>query len=475
VLDTVSSSLSTAAQTMARMSPEIPQALDPRRLARLLKDAKGTEAIGSLQNLVAQTADAAPATVTGDAGGVALRKLALSLERANPAQAMADAHTAAQWFQQAKQSATDEVSQEFAARTEQALRTELTQQHWGTAGQQYAALVAPPHPALEGLANPEQLRGAMVSGSLDLEKTLDSVQNAITAAHDARFKLTGDVRPPELGRDMKQLGKLFQAGQAAVTIDGAPLTNRLRTAQTAGIYGQKADKIDGLTVQNHVESGLEKVQPLIEGFKPTLRAIGSGEVGRETERELYDKRMKELARSTARPDAAANYPMQAAISSDVGGKMAQLMADIPKPANSIHGKPLETLSRDDLRLANAMWEATTEPMSVFDDLARGQLDPDKAAYAWKQYPGLQKAAQAGVIDVLMSLPEDKRSTVPEHIITQLDTALGFNGTLQDSNEPAFAARMGQLFQPPQKPPGGGMLENPKARPSFTERLSGQQE
>jgi hypothetical protein len=123
-----------------------------------------------------------------------------------------------------------------------------------------------------------------------------------------------------------------------------------------------------------------------------------------------------------------------------------------------------------------MWEATEKPMSVFDDFARGTVDYDKARYAWKQYPGLQRAAQAGFLDAVSShLSEGERANMPDRMLTQIDFLLGFNGQLQSTVSREFVARIEALNEAEkEKAPsggGGGALELPAAEETFTQRLA----
>ena len=173
-------------------------------------------------------------------------------------------------------------------------------------------------------------------------------------------------------------------------------------------------------------------------------------------------------------------PLVLAASADMGERMAQLQADLPKPVPNIRGKAHETLSADQLRLANAMYEATVDPMSVFSDFAAGDVDYDKVKYAWKQYPGLKQAAQAGLMDILtVRLSEGDRSSVPDNILSQMDNLFGFDGGLQPTLDRGFSSRMDQVFaaasEPQQNAPpsGGGKLNSPLAQPSFTQRIAGQ--
>jgi hypothetical protein len=178
-------------------------------------------------------------------------------------------------------------------------------------------------------------------------------------------------------------------------------------------------------------------------------------------------------------DKVGDFPPAFVIAAgaDMSTKMAQLHADMPKPAPNIRGKAYETLSLQQVQLANAMYEATTNPTSVFSDFAAGNVNYDKVQYAWKQYPGLKTAAQAGLMDIMqVRLTEKTRGSIPDGMLTQLDNLFGFGGTLQPSLDPAFARRMDQIMQPapPQpKPQSSGPLKLPGSTPTFTERLSGQ--
>jgi hypothetical protein len=478
VLDAASEDIAKVARATAELHPEIPAALDPRRLQKLTRDANGTEAIGSLQNMTAESAAAVPSTPTGDAAGVMLRKLGMALETADPAQAMEKAHEAAGWFRQAGEYAQDDLSKEFAVRTEQALRSELSQPHWGQAGIEYGKMAAPPHAALEHLANPKVVREALSAGEGEVKHAATQAHDALLDAHNARFKLTGEKQPDDIAQKVKGMGHLLDVAEEAVTLDGRPMARLFDAANVSGVYEGTESHLESVnehTVEKHVGPALDELAGAMKNQRRAGQVAGAMIAPRELDRETYDERVKNLTRSIANPDTVTQHTMYASVAPDVGQLLSNLMGDLPKPTPSVRGKAFETLSQDDLRLANAMWEATTEPMSVFKDLAAGSLDPDKAAYAWKQYPGLQKAAQAGVVDVLMALPEDERSKVPDTVLTQVDSALGFGGKLQDANDPGFAARMSKLYQPaPPKPQPGGMLKTPMAEPTYTERLSGQE-
>lgn len=189
----------------------------------------------------------------------------------------------------------------------------------------------------------------------------------------------------------------------------------------------------------------------------------------------HDKRMALI-------DKVGDFPPPFVIAAgaDMSAKMAQLHADMPKPTPNLRGKAYETLSTQQVQLANAMYEATTNPMSVFSDFASGNVDYDKVQYAWKQYPGLKTAAQAGMMDIMQTrLSEKSRGAMPDGMLTQLDNLLGFDGALQPSLDHGFSSRMDQVTQqaaqpaPANKPQSSGPLKLPGSQPTFTERLSGQ--
>jgi hypothetical protein len=64
--------------------------------------------------------------------------------------------------------------------------------------------------------------------------------------------------------------------------------------------------------------------------------------------------------------ALASLPpeIQGMAGAEMRAKLETLMAELPKPQPNIRGEEFETLSRQDLRRAQAMWEATMQPMSV---------------------------------------------------------------------------------------------------------------
>jgi hypothetical protein len=252
-------------------------------------------------------------------------------------------------------------------------------------------------------------------------------------------------------------------------------------------------------VLDTVSSALGKVMPALEqsaagqagraapkGEKPPERAKP---LTPEQQQDRYRKQLDDVVKAVSAPDPEeragligkiGDLPPALVMSAgaDMAVRLEQLHADMPKPQPNLRGKAYETLSNQQVRLANAMYEATTDPMSVFDDFAAGNIDYDKVTYAWKQYPGLKQAAQAGLMDMLhVQLTEERRGTIPDGMLSQLDNLFGFEGELQPSLNRQFSNRMEQATQsqaqpnPPPRP--GGKLQTPLSQPSFTERLSGQ--
>lgn len=202
--------------------------------------------------------------------------------------------------------------------------------------------------------------------------------------------------------------------------------------------------------------------------------------------EQYKERFTTLQRLAAQPDnddvteavtamARIAPGIEGPAAAEMAQKFGQLLEDMPKPGSSIRGPNWDSLSSSDVRLARAMWEATTEPMSVFDDFAAGDIDYDKVQYAWKQYPGLKTAAQAGLTDILFTqMSDEERAAIPEPLLTQLDNLFGMEGGVQDTVKPSFsstvdmlAAQAAQQQPPPKKKP----LELPTSKPTPTQRIA----
>lgn len=168
-----------------------------------------------------------------------------------------------------------------------------------------------------------------------------------------------------------------------------------------------------------------------------------------------------------------------AVAAGMNERIQRLMVDLPKPTPHLGGPAYEVLSMQDLQKSEALWEATMEPMSIFEDFERGTVNYTKVQYVWKQYPGIQMAVQAAVTDVLMSQMEDQqRAYLPPQYLAQLDYLTGAQGTLQKTLDRGFSARMSQAFeeqrQQQQQAPSPPMSASPlaKHKQTYREKLLG---
>ncbi len=391
--------------------------------------------------------------------------------------------------------ARDVATQSFIGRAVAQIREQLSAPEFGKAGALYGKLTAQPDPNAQQLTDPNAIREALKSadGQVGTPEALRQLTDSILAAHDAKKQFGGGGTDKGISRHLSELADKFKAAQDAVTLDGGPagrvfdfFTDK-PGADARGLKGAPET-----IVLNALRPQMERLLPVLG--KENDRYTGDPEKPSHPEpakstgelQSLYRERMDNLAQTVNSPDPDAiaeslkglpNIPpdVATAVATDAHQRMAQLLADMPKPNASIRGKAFETLSSSDLRKANAMWEATTKPMSVFADFHSGTIDYDKAQYAWKQYPGLQQAAQAGLMDALHAhLSEDERAAIPDSTLTQLDYLLGFNGALQTSVDRGFSSRMtaiGQQQQEQSKSPQGNQLELESSKPTFTERLA----
>lgn len=158
------------------------------------------------------------------------------------------------------------------------------------------------------------------------------------------------------------------------------------------------------------------------------------------------------------------------VATDYKQKVGKLLQDLPKPKPNPRGKAYESLSRSDLKLAADMWEATFEPMSIFDDFREGVVSYDKVKYVWEQFPGMQLAMQAGVQDFLsVHMNDDEKAGIPDSILTQIDFLLGYRGELQNSLAPGFSLTMSQAGKLPE--PEEAPAPMPTQTPTYTQRVA----
>ncbi len=495
ILDQVSTDLARDAAHAASLKPSPDFDLNFDRVKRMTRDADGPQAIGGVQQAVRELGRDAPPTPTGDQLRLVSRMALQHLSDVSVPDAMTAGHQLARQLSGMADGAADQVTKDYVARQVTTLQQALSDPSFGQAGKLYGQLTAPPSPDFQQLLDPATLRASLAAAESRgaLPSALHDLTNAVLAAHDARRQFGGGPPDREVTQALKATEDRFAKAEGAVTLDGGPAGRVLDFFQNAP--GADARGLKGspqMLVLNAIRPQMEKMLPVLGKAsdrysgareKPTVPDLprSTGEL-----QELYTQRMQTLATAATGQDtdsaAAAmrgmpNVPpaTQTAVLSDAQARMSQLLQDIPKPARNMRGKAFESLSSSDLRKANAMWEATVKPMSVFADFHAGTLDYDKAQYTWKQYPGLQQAAQAGMLDIMhVHLDDDQRAAIPDPMLTQIDYLLGFNGTLQTSVDRGFAARVTAMgaAEAQKKPQSNGPLELETSKPTFTERLSG---
>ena len=497
ILDAASKDVAEATARALQLVPRLPESLDAAKVARLVRDADGQVAIGAVQQAIVDLVEAAPATATGSKMGQVLRKAYDELSRADVAETFALGHRLSVALDAATAAAPDDISRKFAARAADELRAKVAGDAFGTAGRQYRALIARPELAAPGFTDPKALREALrtLDGRGKLSEGAKNISRQILEAHAAAKALGGAAQSADVTRGLQRWEQLVEAAESVSTVDGRrmselveladhPATKRAPAVNEHTVMDAVAPSLDPISRALRRETPKEVFETLSyeEAFPEIDNAAKAGGAlpgiiapRIEAQRRLYQTRAEALARVVNDPGMLANAdtPGGTVVGAGMAEKLQQLLDDMPKPVETLRGK--RDLSSEDLRKANAMWEATLEPLSVFQDFARGQVDYTKVQYAWKQYPGLQQAAQAGVVDVLMNdLSDEQRAKVPDPMLSQLDYLLGFNGKLQPTVDREFAVRMSSMPQQEQKdqPKPGGMLELPGSEPTFTERLAG---
>jgi hypothetical protein len=137
-----------------------------------------------------------------------------------------------------------------------------------------------------------------------------------------------------------------------------------------------------------------------------------------------------------------NPALGASLMLDTATKLQKLFEALPgrREPSLIPSKSKDVVSDQELRTAEAFFEATTDPFSVFADFQNGQLDYQKAKFAREQYPELFASARAALLDILPKLEDD----VPDNALAQLDLLLGMNGELDPTQRGDFLARQAQI-------------------------------
>lgn len=260
------------------------------------------------------------------------------------------------------------------------------------------------------------------------------------------------------------------------------ITSVLRLKDTVGLG---VNKLPDVYQKQLARASLSSIPVAVRGlFESTKLA------GRDAQLDAYEKRTDAIAKLATSPElmtAQANQNLSrfgtvqptlpgttAAAAHERVLRMINNWPGKQQAPSIIKSKAGTSPSDQDLKLAEAMWEATTKPMSTFDDFENGTMDPDKAKWTWVQYPELQKLFQASAIDTLSNAPED--AVISSNALAQLDFFLGFDGALQTTLNRSFSARIDAIgaeqAKAAQQPPQGPALELPGAKPTRNERLMG---
>lgn len=495
ILNQVSADLAQSTAHAAALHPSPDFELNADRVKKLTKDADGPTAIGGVQQAVRELGQNAPATPTGDQIRMVARQALQRLSESDVPDAMTTGHEIARQLAVLSDGASDQITKAYVARQTTELQQALSDKSFGKAGEVYGRLTATPSAGFQQLLDQASLRDSLKNAQSrgQLPAALKDLATNILDAHEAKKQLGGGTPDRAIAKQLKDTEDKFSKAEDAVTLDGGPAGRVFD--HFSGKPGADASGLRGspeMIVLNAVRPQMERLLPVLgkqsdrytgEPERPSVQDLprSSGDL-----QSLYSERMKTLAQAVSSPDpdsiAASmrglpNVPpsIQASVGADAQQRMATLLQDMPKPTQNVRGKAFETLSSDDLRKANAMWEATTKPMSVFADFHSGTLDYDKSQYVWKQYPGLQQAAQAGMMDCIHAhLSDDERAAIPDSMLTQLDYLLGFNGTLQTSVDRGFSSRMTAMAaqQDQEKPKQNGPLDLETSKPTYTERLAG---
>lgn len=488
ILDHVSQDIAGNVQQAIRLAPDADLRLDPARVGKLTRDVDGTAAIGRLQSRVQDIFKTAPPTLFGDQMQALASQTRGAMSTADVPQAIALAHDLAEGLRSFAAHAQDQVSQDFAYRQADGVHDDLTSGDMGPFGELYAKAFPAAPDKFAALADPsnvrEVLRTAKERGTLPA--AMKEFADGVSAAHDARESLSGEAPDGGSAEQLKALQARAVKAEAAATLDGGPIGRVLDHFEGPAVPAQDLDTLVTRTVSDHIQRlipHLKADRDAIDEEKPPPRQALTA----EAQQAQYKDRLGQLSQAVSDPmggklaSGLYGHPsippdVATVVGSDAAQRAAQLLQDMPKPAPNIRGKAFETLSSDDVRRGNAMWEATMKPMSLFDDFRRGAIDYDKVQYTWKQYPGLQQASQMGLLDALHGhLDDSERERIPDQLLTQLDYLLAFGGKLQGSLDPAFSGRMSAIYQAQQQqqaPQGGAPLNLPGAKPTFTEKMMG---
>lgn len=514
LLDQISHDFSTAVQQ--RSTPQ-QFSVDPPAAQKLMRDANQPAAIGGLQQQVQSLLQDPPQNQQSQLVAQRVAQAQSELQHVPDAgHAMAVGHALIGDLLAMAKATPDPVAESYALRQAGQLQRNLQSDDWGTAGIAYKLANAPSSDAYQQLSDPgsvrEVLRTAQSRGVLT--QAIQQQSQVELDAANAVHRLSGTSRAApasttdteaaapaqsqkstaaQIKQSFADLHELASKAEDAILLDGGPVS------RVASFY---RDRIDNKMV---AAVGSDVTTATAQAIRPKLRMILPTLVGqmpstppqdpptRAQALAQYSLRLKQLDdissddQATVVTDGLSRLPgvppeLQQSIAGDVSNTMSMLRSQLPRPQKDLMGND-KPLSSDQLERGNALWEAVTDPTSIFDDFAHGSVNPQKVSMVNQVYPGVIYAAQAGIVDLLMGhVDASKRAGIPDAIMSQLDRAFGFDGRLQESLSSDFSARMSQLpqmtAQQEQQEAQQDQTSGPAPRPlqlpkypSLTERLA----
>lgn len=241
------------------------------------------------------------------------------------------------------------------------------------------------------------------------------------------------------------------------------------------------------------ESVTKRVRTGLLAAVPSARALleSTRDLPRAEQLEKYQERRDILASLVSSPDRMrstltrtlapvmeADPQLGVSLMVDIAGKLNRLYAAMPgkKQLSAVPKRAQDVVSDTDLRTAEAMIQATLDPMSVFEDFRKGQVSYEKVAFAKEQWPALFEQARAALMDILPRIEDD----VTDEALAQLDTLLGMKGALDPALAPDFLARSmergevlaRQMAAAQPKAPTGGASQIAQRQQTYTNRLMG---
>lgn len=525
ILDQVSDDFSRVANEVSELAPRVDFDIQPAKVSRLLKDADGPAAIGSLQQRIEQAfPDATPELAP------ILDRAARSLADSDLPTSFSVGHGLVRELSQAAAVSGDDFTRQMAQRLSTDLSQTLGSESFGQAGALYRVMTSQPAENFSKITRQSEVREMLrtVATRGGLESASREQVELLEKAFQARAKLGGEAMDSVARSRLKEFRKLASRAEESTTLDSGPVGRVLDYARgelegaidagllTGAVSGVIEGGVLGALGSSAVSAGVGGLVGGIPGMalgylvsravRPRVDRVVSTVVGAtqkglraaskvapralnlESNEERYQKHLKKLERAQELASAGKlgeqlaaipmiSPPLAQATAQDMQQKVATLAAELPRPTPNIRGKAYETLSASDVQKSIAMISATFEPFSIFDDFQNGTLDYEKLTYAWKQHPGLKQAVQAGITDMLTSqLDDDTKAAIPDGLLTQLDYLGGFEGSLQSSIDRTFSAAMDAIgqqaaAQQQQQSAQRGALALPGAKPTFTQRIA----